>query len=105
MHPTCLIKRLNYPEQQSPHQATTNWAIFFNGIDQPVETVVIDDDSFERELCKGKGGEWFRLQAGDDNCRDVIQCTTSVSFSTFNQQLLLIIIITVIISLVLGLSL
>lgn len=48
-----------------------------NQNNQPVETVVIDDDSFERELCKGKGGEWFRLQAGDDNCRDVIQCTTS----------------------------
>lgn len=45
----------------------------------PAPTIV-DDDSFEKELCKAKeAGEWFRLQAGDgDNCRDVIQCTSSV---------------------------
>lgn len=38
-------------------------------------------EDFERELCKEKeAGEWFRLIAGDgDNCRDVIQCTSSVS--------------------------
>ena len=63
-----------------------------NWTDANVETLVIDDDSFERELCKGKGGEWFRLQAGEDNCRDVIQCTTSVSQSwhdwTFIEHLL-----------------
>lgn len=41
------------------------------------------DESFEQELCKGKdAGEWFRLVAGEgDNCRDVIQCTSSVSFA------------------------
>lgn len=39
------------------------------------------EESFEQELCKDKdAGEWFRLVAGDgDNCRDVIQCTSSVS--------------------------
>lgn len=39
------------------------------------------DDNLELELCKDKdAGEWFRLVAGDgDNCRDVIQCTASVS--------------------------
>lgn len=39
------------------------------------------EDSFEVELCKDKdAGEWFRLVAGEgDNCRDVIQCTSSVS--------------------------
>lgn len=39
-------------------------------------------EDFEKELCKDKdAGEWFRLIAGDgDNCRDVIQCTSSVSF-------------------------
>lgn len=38
------------------------------------------EDSFEAELCKDKdAGEWFRLVAGEgDNCRDVIQCTSSV---------------------------
>jgi len=48
----------------------------------PAPTIV-DDDSFEKELCKAKeAGEWFRLQAGDgDNCRDVIQCTSSVNNS------------------------
>ena len=66
------IRTSNYLTGQSSF-AISNW------IDQNIETVVIDDDSFERELCKGKGGEWFRLQAGEDNCRDVIQCTTSVS--------------------------
>ncbi|CAG2053972.1 unnamed protein product [Timema podura] len=37
------------------------------------------EESFEVELCKDKdAGEWFRLVAGDgDNCRDVIQCTSS----------------------------
>ena len=49
----------------------------------PAPTIV-DDDSFEKELCKSKeAGEWFRLQAGEgDNCRDVIQCTSSVSLRT-----------------------
>lgn len=38
------------------------------------------EESYEQELCKNKdAGEWFRLVAGEgDNCRDVIQCTTSV---------------------------
>ncbi|XP_055707047.1 chitin deacetylase 1 [Phlebotomus papatasi] len=37
------------------------------------------EESFEQELCKDKdAGEWFRLVAGEgDNCRDVIQCTSS----------------------------
>ncbi|CAG5096380.1 Similar to CDA1: Chitin deacetylase 1 (Bombyx mori) [Cotesia congregata] len=37
------------------------------------------DESFESEICKDKdAGEWFRLVAGEgDNCRDVIQCTSS----------------------------
>lgn len=41
------------------------------------------EESFEAELCKDKdAGEWFRLVAGEgDNCRDVIQCTSSVSKS------------------------
>lgn len=38
------------------------------------------EETYEQELCKNKdAGEWFRLVAGEgDNCRDVIQCTTSV---------------------------
>lgn len=37
------------------------------------------EESFESEICKDKdAGEWFRLVAGEgDNCRDVIQCTSS----------------------------
>lgn len=40
------------------------------------------EETFEQELCKDKdAGEWFRLVANDgDSCRDVIQCTSSVSF-------------------------
>merc|ERR1712203_387034 len=37
-----------------------------------------DEEELERALCKDKGaGEWFRLEQGDDKCRDVIQCTAS----------------------------
>lgn len=37
-----------------------------------------DDEKF-KELCKDKSaGELFRLKAGKDNCRDVIQCTAAV---------------------------
>ena len=45
------------------------------------ETTTKKEESFEKELCKDKdAGEWFRLVAGEsDNCRDVIQCTSSVS--------------------------
>lgn len=48
------------------------------------DTVKKTEESFEKELCKDKdAGEWFRLVAGDgDNCRDVIQCTSSVSYLT-----------------------
>jgi hypothetical protein len=55
-----------------------NW-LFAEANATPAPTIV-DDDSFEKELCKAKeAGEWFRLQAGEgDNCRDVIQCTSSV---------------------------
>lgn len=44
-------------------------------------TTAKNEESFEKELCKDKdAGEWFRLVAGDgDACRDVIQCTSSVS--------------------------
>ena len=38
-----------------------------------------DEEELERQLCEGKGaGEWFRLETGNDKCRDVIQCTASV---------------------------
>lgn len=48
---------------------------------QSDDTTKKSEESFEKELCKDKeAGEWFRLVAGDgDNCRDVIQCTSSVS--------------------------
>jgi hypothetical protein len=48
-------------------------------------TTAKTEESFEKELCKDKdAGEWFRLVAGDgDACRDVIQCTSSVSLSYF----------------------
>ena len=46
------------------------------------------EESFEVELCKDKdAGEWFRLVAGEgDNCRDVIQCTSSVSYLFLEAQ-------------------
>ena len=37
-----------------------------------------------KKLCKDKSaGELFRLKAGSDNCRDVIQCTAAVSLLIF----------------------
>jgi hypothetical protein len=45
-------------------------------------TTAKTEESFEKEICKDKeAGEWFRLIAGENNdaCRDVIQCTSSVS--------------------------
>ena len=40
----------------------------------------LDEDALEKQLCSDKGaGEWFRLETGQDKCRDVIQCTSSVS--------------------------
>ena len=41
----------------------------------------LDEDALEKQLCSDKGaGEWFRLETGEDKCRDVIQCTSSVSY-------------------------
>merc|ERR1739846_22648 len=38
----------------------------------------LDEDALEKQLCSDKGaGEWFRLETGEDKCRDVIQCTAS----------------------------
>lgn len=56
------------------------------------EATTKKEESFEAELCKDKdAGEWFRLVAGDnDACRDVIQCTSSVSF-IYKLQIKLII--------------
>lgn len=50
-------------------------------IKRQAEETTKKEESFEKELCKDKdAGEWFRLVAGEgDNCRDVIQCTSSVS--------------------------
>lgn len=50
---------------------------------QSEESSTKKDESYEQELCKGKdAGEWFRLVANDgDACRDVIQCTSSVSMT------------------------
>lgn len=49
---------------------------------QSDESSTKKEETFEQELCKDKdAGEWFRLVAGEgDSCRDVIQCTSSVSF-------------------------
>uniref|UniRef100_A0A182T143 Chitin-binding type-2 domain-containing protein n=1 Tax=Anopheles maculatus TaxID=74869 RepID=A0A182T143_9DIPT len=48
-------------------------------IKRQAEETTKKEESFEKELCKDKdAGEWFRLVAGEgDNCRDVIQCTSS----------------------------
>jgi hypothetical protein len=57
--------------------------LFFSGL------LCQDDEalSHETKLCEDKSaGELFRLKAGEDSCRDVIQCTAAVStvFSSEN---------------------
>ena len=48
-----------------------------------------DEEELERQLCEGKGaGEWFRLETGNDKCRDVIQCTASVRINTDRNRAL-----------------
>merc|ERR1712018_478477 len=45
---------------------------------QRVKRQEADEDELEKQLCADKGaGEWFRLETGEDKCRDVIQCTAS----------------------------
>ncbi|KAH1004529.1 hypothetical protein HUJ05_005328 [Dendroctonus ponderosae] len=69
----CIYRQRNY----------TTWVLmtkFSSAAQQQTsEDTPKKEDSFEAELCKDKdAGEWFRLVAGEgDNCRDVIQCTSS----------------------------
>ena len=47
-----------------------------------ISGVICQDEDEEKfnKLCEDKSaGELFRLKAGKDNCRDVIQCTAAVS--------------------------
>ena len=49
-----------------------------------------DEEELERQLCEDKGaGEWFRLETGEAKCRDVIQCTASVSRNSLDSSALL----------------
>ncbi len=50
-----------------------------NNVTKKKRQAETDEEELERQLCKDKGaGEWFRLEAGKEKCRDVIQCTASV---------------------------
>ena len=59
------------------------FCIFFSAevpILERIKRQDVDEDALEKQLCSDKGaGEWFRLETGKDKCRDVIQCTSSVS--------------------------
>ena len=40
-----------------------------------------EEEDTQKRICEEAGaeaGEWFRLQAGNDKCRDVVSCTASV---------------------------
>ena len=40
-----------------------------------------DEEDTQKKICLEAGaeaGEWFRLQSGNDKCRDVVSCTASV---------------------------
>ena len=40
-----------------------------------------EEEDTQKKICAEAGaeaGEWFRLQAGADKCRDVVSCTASV---------------------------
>merc|ERR1712241_844257 len=60
------------------------WALVIHTVtaaEVPLERIKrqdLDEDALEKQLCSDKGaGEWFRLETGQDKCRDVIQCTSS----------------------------
>ena len=41
---------------------------------------IICQDDASKKICDDKSsGEMFRLKAGKENCRDVVQCTAAVS--------------------------
>ena len=45
-----------------------------------------EEEDTQKKICAEAGaeaGEWFRLQAGKDKCRDVVSCTASVRYFTF----------------------
>ena len=57
----------------------TNLYVFGGVVCQDEETGL----SNEQSLCEDKSaGELFRLKAGEDSCRDVIQCTAAVRSHT-----------------------
>ena len=74
------------------HEVATNYALtqidnlnLFSGVNCQDE----DEEKFNK-LCEDKSaGELFRLKAGKDNCRDVIQCTSAVSLSTCKTIILI----------------
>merc|ERR1712038_473799 len=63
------------PQPQSEMKSSTVWLSLL------VTGVFCQDDeqlSQEKKLCEDKSsGELFRLKAGKDSCRDVIQCTAA----------------------------
>jgi len=45
-----------------------------------------EEEDTQKKICAEAGaeaGEWFRLQAGVDKCRDVVSCTASVRDFSF----------------------
>ncbi len=66
------------------------WFVYLINDDLCFPGLLCQDDealSHETKLCEDKSaGELFRLKAGEDSCRDVIQCTAAVStvFSSEN---------------------
>ena len=45
-----------------------------------------EEEDTQKKICAEAGaeaGEWFRLQAGKDKCRDVVSCTASVRYLYF----------------------
>ena len=46
-----------------------------------------EEEDTQKRICAEAGaeaGEWFRLQAGKDKCRDVVSCTASVRYIAFS---------------------
>ena len=62
-----------------PNLSRVMFFVFSTVLGGRVKRQETDEEELERQLCEGKGaGEWFRLETGNDKCRDVIQCTASV---------------------------
>ena len=62
----------------------SNYTITFLGHNNRTRIAgILCQEDASQKICEDKSsGEMFRLKAGKENCRDVVQCTAAVSFTS-----------------------